>query len=54
MNLANPLVVRIAGANINRKTVENVIESGLMVEQAADLGAGIFKLIEARRNSILK
>lgn len=49
MNLTNPLVVRMVGANINRRTVENVIKSGLIVEQAADLGAGIFKLIEARK-----
>ncbi len=49
MNLANPLVVRVAGANINRRTVDNVIESGLVVERVTSLGAGIFKLIEARR-----
>jgi len=29
MNLANPLVVRIAGANINRKTVEPLAKSGV-------------------------
>ncbi len=49
MNLANPLVVRIIGANINRQTVDNVVKSGLMVEQVTALGAGIFKLIEARK-----
>jgi ubiquinone/menaquinone biosynthesis C-methylase UbiE len=49
MNLANPLVVRMVGANINRRTVENVIKSGLVVEQVTDLGAGIVKLIEARK-----
>jgi ubiquinone/menaquinone biosynthesis C-methylase UbiE len=49
MNLANPLVVRMVGANINRRTVENVHKSGLVVEQVTDLGAGIFKLIEARK-----
>ena len=48
MNLVNPLVVRIRGSNINRRTVENVIRSGLRVEQVSNLGAGIFKLIEAR------
>ncbi len=51
MNLANPLVVRMVGANINRRTVENVSKSGLVVEQITDLGAGIFKLIEARKNT---
>ena len=50
MNLANPLVVRIMGANINRRTVENISKSGLVVEQVTDLGAGIFKLIEARKS----
>ena len=49
MNLANPLVVRMVGANINRRTVENVIKSGLVVEQVTDLGSGIVKLIEARK-----
>jgi len=48
MNLANPLVVRIVGANINRRTEENVIKSGLVIEQVINLGVGIFKLIEAR------
>ena len=52
MNLANPLVVRMMGANINRRTVENVSKSGLAVEQVTDLGAGIFKLIEARKKPL--
>ena len=51
MNLANPLVVRMIGANINRQTVENVIKSDLVVELVAGLGAGIFKLIEARKKT---
>jgi len=37
--------------NINRRTVENVIKGGLVVEEVTDLGAGIFKLIEARVKS---
>ena len=49
MNLANPLVVRMIGVNINRHTVENVSKSSLVVEQVTNLGAGIFKLIEARK-----
>lgn len=49
MNLANPVVLRIVGANINRHTVDNVTKSGLRVEQVTDLAAGIFKLIEARK-----
>jgi ubiquinone/menaquinone biosynthesis C-methylase UbiE len=43
MNLANPLVVRAIGANINRATVENVSKGGLVVEQVTELAAGIFQ-----------
>ena len=51
MDLLNPLVVNIVGANINRHTVENVRRSGLELEQVEELdGAGIFKLIVARRS----
>lgn len=49
MNLTNPIIVRTMGPNINRRTVENVSKSGLVVEQVTDLGWGIFKLIEARK-----
>lgn len=52
MNLASPLVARMVGANINRRTVENVNSSGLIVEQVTDLGVGIFKLIEARKKTL--
>ena len=48
MNLVNPIVVSTMGPNINRKTVENVANSGLRVEKVTDLAAGIFKLIEAK------
>lgn len=48
LNLTAPLA-RMIGDNPNRRTVENVIKSGLRVEQVTDLGAGIFKLIEARK-----
>ncbi|MBT4511603.1 MAG: class I SAM-dependent methyltransferase [Chloroflexi bacterium] len=49
MNLANPMVVHMMGANINRRTVANVSRSGLVLEQVTDLSLGIFKLIEARK-----
>lgn len=49
MNLANPIIVQLMGANINRRTVDNVTQSGLVVEQVTELAAGIFKLIEARK-----
>lgn len=49
MDVANPLVVRMMGANINRRTVENVRHSRLDVVQVEDLDSlGIFKLITAR------
>ena len=48
-NLTNPLVVRMMGANINRRTVDNVAASGLIVKNITDLAGGIFKLIEARK-----
>lgn len=51
MDFANPLVVRMMGANINRPTVNNVIKSGLVVERVTDLRAGIFKLIEAKKGA---
>jgi len=48
MDVLNPLVVRMMGANINRQTVENVRKAGLEIEQVEDLWAGgIFKLIAA-------
>jgi len=49
MNLVNPIVVRLMGANINRPTVENVRRSGLKIEAITDLAVGIFKLIEVRK-----
>lgn len=49
MDLLNPLVVRVMGANINRQTVTNIGKAGLLLERVEDLGAGgIFKLVLAR------
>lgn len=53
MDTVNPLVVRLVGANINRRTVENVRRAGLTVESVEELGMGdIFKLIVARKGSL--
>ncbi len=50
MDLLDPLVVRIAGPHINRRTVDNVRRAGLLIEEVEDLGPrGIFKLIVARK-----
>lgn len=51
MNIVNPVVVRIMGSNINRRTLENVSKFGLIVDKVTDLAAGIFKLIEARKEN---
>lgn len=52
MDLVNPVVVRIMGANINRQTVENVARSPWELERVEDLGmGGIFKLIIARKSA---
>jgi ubiquinone/menaquinone biosynthesis C-methylase UbiE len=46
MDWLNPFVVRIMGANINRRTVENMRKAGLPLRQAEDLAAdGIVRLI---------
>lgn len=52
MDLLNPLVVRLSGANINRRTVEKVRRAGLNLESVTDLGPwGVVKLIVARPSS---
>jgi ubiquinone/menaquinone biosynthesis C-methylase UbiE len=48
MDLVNPLIVRMMGANINRETVENVWRAGFIEVQVEDLWLDIVKRIEAR------
>ncbi len=49
MDWLNPLVVRLMGANINRRTVENVERAGLEIESIEHLGPmQMVKLIVAR------
>jgi ubiquinone/menaquinone biosynthesis C-methylase UbiE len=49
MDLMAPLVVRLNGANINRRTIAHVQAAGLKIEQVVDLDKmGMFKLIIAR------
>jgi ubiquinone/menaquinone biosynthesis C-methylase UbiE len=53
MDFLNPLVVRVMGSNINRRTVENAQRAGLEVESVTNLDKGhIFNLIVARRNGM--
>ena len=50
MDVMNPVMVRLSGANINRRTVEHVQQSGWQLEQVEDVGMkGIFKMIIARK-----
>jgi len=49
VKLANPLVVRMMGADFNRQPLDNVAKSGLAVERVTNLRQGLWKLIEARK-----
>jgi len=46
-NLLNPLVVQIFGANINRRTVENIARAGFTVKREMNLWGDVVKLIVA-------
>lgn len=49
MDLLSPIVVRINGASINRRTIENVRTAGLKIDHVIDLDKmGMFKIILAR------
>lgn len=48
MDLLNPVVVRLTGANINRRTVENVLRAGLRFESVESYALGIVKLMILR------
>lgn len=48
MDLVNPMVVRMMGANINRQTAENVKKAGLTIVSVENLKGELIKLIHAR------
>lgn len=49
MDWVNPLIVRVMGFNINRRTLLNGQRAGLALERIEDMGlGGIFKFIVAR------
>jgi phosphatidylethanolamine/phosphatidyl-N-methylethanolamine N-methyltransferase len=48
IDLLNPLMVRLSGANFNRRTVDNVRSAGARDLDVASHAFGIVKLIEAR------
>jgi Methylase involved in ubiquinone/menaquinone biosynthesis len=50
MDLMNPVVVRMVGANINRNTVENLRKAGLRVDVEQDLMMDIIKHLHCKRN----
>ena len=50
MDMFNPAIVRLIGANINRRTLENIREAGLELKQVDTVGMEILKLIVARPN----
>jgi ubiquinone/menaquinone biosynthesis C-methylase UbiE len=45
MDLANPIAVRMSGANINRDTVSNVAKAGMTLDNVESRGLGIIKLV---------
>lgn len=49
MDLLNPVVVRMVGANINRNTVENLRKAGLKIEVVQDLMMDIVKHLNCKR-----
>ena len=49
MDIINPIAVRIQGANINRRTIDNIENAGLRIERVEDLSVqSIFRLIVGR------
>jgi len=48
MHLANPVAVRMMGANIDRETRRNIEAAGFAIEEERDLWLDVFKLFLAR------
>jgi ubiquinone/menaquinone biosynthesis C-methylase UbiE len=49
MNFINPLILALAGANINRNTVKNIKACGFALVRVDERSGDIIKLIEARK-----
>jgi ubiquinone/menaquinone biosynthesis C-methylase UbiE len=47
-DLINPLIVRMMGANINRRTVDNIKAAGWQIQTQQNLSSDVVRLIEAR------
>jgi ubiquinone/menaquinone biosynthesis C-methylase UbiE len=54
MDMLNPVVVRVVGANINRDTVENLKRAGLSVEVEANLMMDIVKHLKCSKDGAEK
>ncbi len=51
MDLINPLVVSIMGANINRRTLDNIQMAGLKIESVRNLAmGGMFKMVVVQKS----
>jgi len=47
-DVLNPIVVRMMGANINRRTVDNIKKAGWHIQTEQNLSSDVVRLIEAR------
>lgn len=47
-DLLNPLILRVTGANINRRTIDNIYRAGWKIETLRNLSSDIVRWIEAR------
>ena len=52
MDVLNPLIVRMTGANINRDTVENIRKSGLRMVEEKNLWFDILKLFKVTKGEM--
>lgn len=50
MDLLNPLTVRISGANINRRTMENIQQAGFIVEEKTEMMGTIMRMLVLHPN----
>lgn len=48
MDILNPIIVRLMGANINRRTVENIKQAGLRIISVRNMKGELIKLIHAQ------
>ncbi|AEH53125.1 response regulator receiver protein [Heyndrickxia coagulans 2-6] len=50
MDVINPLTVSLWGANINRRTVENILKAGLKIDEQKYLAGTIVRLLITNPN----